>query len=154
MTVATDIVTTFMDRMENLDFDAAGGYLADDFTCSGITPKPLNKDQFAQLMKGLAEGMPNLSFHCSDMHEIEERLGTSVEQATIRITGQHTEHFILQPLGLPPIPQTGASVALPSEHWNFTVKGEKIVRVAIEHMPDGGIAGLLKQLGVSIPIYQ
>lgn len=154
MTTATDTVTNFMDKMENLNFDAAATYLADNFTCSGLTPRPLNKSHFIQLMKGLAEGMPNLSFHCNNVHEVEGRLTGSVEQATIQITGRQSDGFILPPLGLPPIPQTDASVSLPSEHWNFTVQGDKIVKVAVEQMPGGGIVGLLKQLGVDIPIYQ
>lgn len=155
MTAATDIVTSFMQTLETKNFDRAASYLADDFLISGLTPKPLDKQAFMTIASGLAAGIPNLSYHARDIHEIQERPGEgNREQATIRITGTQTDSFILPPLGLPPIPQMGKSISLPEEQWDYTVKNGKIARIETSRAPDGGIKGLLHQLGTDIPIIQ
>jgi hypothetical protein len=156
MTAASDIVTSFMGSLERKNFDRAASYLAEDFLIGGLTPKPLDKSAFITVVSGLAAGIPNLSYHPQDIHEIQEQLQGegSREQATIHITGHQTDSFILPPLGLPPIPQMGKSISLPEEQWDYTVKNGKIARIETGRAPDGGIKGLLHQLGTDIPIIQ
>lgn len=156
MTSATEIVTAFMTALEAKDFDRAASYLSDDFIFIGSTPQPLNKDQFISTMSGLASGIPNLSYNFRDIHDIlgqqqwqEERV-----EATIQMRGTQTESFELQWLSLPPIPQMGKSISLPQEHWQFSVKGDKITMLTTDRVPGGGITGLLGQLGIDISIAQ
>jgi hypothetical protein len=155
MTAASDIVTSFMEALETKDFDRAASHLSDDFLISGFTPKPRDKNAFMTIASGLAAGIPSLSCHARDIHEVQERLGEgNREQASIRITGTQTDSFILPPLGLPPIPQMGKPISLPEERWNYNLKNGKIVRIDTGHVPDGGIKSLLQQLGTDIPIIQ
>ena len=155
MASATEIVAAFMTALESKEFGTAGGYLSDDFVFSGSTPQPLNKGGFITTMSGLASGIPNLSYHFRDIHDIpgqqwqEERV-----EATIQMTGTQTEGFVLPPLSLPPIPQMGKSVSLPQEHWRFAVRGDKIAMLTTDRVPGGGITGLLGQLGIDVPIVQ
>jgi hypothetical protein len=153
MTIATEVVTSFMEALEHKDFTRAAGYLSDDFVMTGFTPKPLDKNAFMVVVGGLAAGMPNLAYHARDIHEIGERKGEgSLERATIHITGTQTESFVLPPLGLPPIPQTAQSVSLPEEHWDYRVRSGKIEMISTDRVPGGGIKGLLHQLNIDIPI--
>jgi hypothetical protein len=73
-------------------------------------------------------------------------------RATIQITDTHTNDFQVLLFGFPPIPATNNSVLLPEEHWEYAVKGNKIAFIREEQVSGGGIAGILEQLGVDIPI--
>ena len=70
MASATEIVAAFMTALESKQFDTAADYLSDDFFFSGSTPQPLNKQGFITTMSGLASGIPNLSYHFRDIHDI------------------------------------------------------------------------------------
>jgi predicted SnoaL-like aldol condensation-catalyzing enzyme len=148
MTTARDMVTAFMQALETKDFDGAASYLSDDFYFSGSMPRPLNKDQFIKFFQELARGIPNISFHVHDVHEVEENDIGSREVATIQMTGHQVNAINLYQLSLPIIPQMGKSVSLPEEHWEYVVRGNAIAAIDAEHVPGGGVAGLLHQLGV------
>jgi hypothetical protein len=75
-------------------------------------------------------------------------------RAAIQITGTHTNTFQIAPLGLPLMPETNNSVALPVEHWEYVVKGNTIASIRVEQVSGGGITGILQQLGIDIPIIQ
>ncbi len=152
---ATEMVTAFMEALEFKEFDKAATYLSDNFQFSGSTPLPLNKDKFISYSSALATGMPNLTYHFHDPREVVESLGEGNRvRATIQISGTHTNEFQVLPLGLPPIPSTNHSVLLPEEHWDYAVKGNTIAFIRVEHVSGGGIAGILEQLGIDIPIVQ
>jgi hypothetical protein len=152
---ATEIVTSFMKALEFKQFDIAAAYLTDTFQFSGSTPLPLNKDKFISYSSALAEGMPNLSYHFYNLQEVAARLGEGNRvRATIQITGTHTRDFQVLPLGFPPIPATNRSVLIPEEHWEYAIKGKTIAFIRVEQVSGGGIAGMLEQLGIDIPIVQ
>jgi hypothetical protein len=52
------------------------------------------------------------------------------------------------------MPETNNSVSLPLEHWEYVVKGNTIASIRVEQVAGGGIAGMLQQLGIDIPIIQ
>jgi hypothetical protein len=71
---------------------------------------------------------------------------------SIQSTSTHTNDFQVLLLGLPPIPATNNSVLLPEEHWEYVVKDYTIAFIRVGQVSGGGIAGILEQLGVDIPI--
>ncbi|HZS78542.1 MAG TPA: nuclear transport factor 2 family protein [Ktedonobacteraceae bacterium] len=152
MTEASDIVQAFMEALETRDYERAKEYLADDFRFEGFTTTPLDRGGFLLVMKGLATGMPNMSFHFQGLNEAAERAPGSVEEGFVQITGKQTETFELIPLNFPPIPQSNNWVSLPESRWEFTVNQGKIRIISVEHKAGGGITGLLQQLGVRIPL--
>jgi hypothetical protein len=152
---ATEIITVFMEALEDKEFDKAAAYLSVNFQFSGSTPLPLSKDKFIIYSSALAAGMPNLSYHFHDLQEVDESLGEGNRvKATIQITGTQTNSFVIVPLGLPPIPETNKTVLLPEEHWEYAVKDNTIAFIRVEQVSGGGIAGILEQLGIDIPIIQ
>ena len=154
-TRAAEIVAAFMEALEAKEFDKAATYLSDDFQFTGSTLRPLNKDQFIKVASELAEGMPNISYHFHDLQEVEEQQGEGIrERAIIQITGTQVNSFELVPLSLPTIPETGLPVSLPAVHWEYLVRGDTITAIDVEQVPDGGISGMLQQLGIDIPIIQ
>jgi len=154
MTDASNIVTAFMQALETKDFDGAASYLSEDFYFGGSMPRPLNKDQFIKFSQELAQGIPNISYHFHDLHEVEESEEGNREVATIQITGYQTDALNLYQLSLPPIPQLDKTISLPEEHWEYVVQENVIVAIDVEHVPNGGVVGLLHQLGVDVPVIQ
>ena len=144
-----DIVKNFMIALDNNEQDQWGDYLADDFTISGWTPKSLTKSDFLNVMAGLKEGLPGLIFN---LHNVQED-GDKV-LGTWQVVGYQTDSFSLPALGLPPIPQMARSVSLPTEDVTYIVENGHIVLIFVQPNSEGGIKGLLRQLGINVPIIQ
>lgn len=139
-------VRLFMSDLEALDWEGAASHMDDTFLASGWTPKPLNKADFLGIVQGLKEGIPGLIFN---LHNIQENGDTIT--GTIKITGYQSDSFILPQLGLPPIPQMAASINMPTEDITYLLTNNRITQMQIHSGPDGGIRGLLRQVGVELP---
>ena len=95
----------------------------------------------------MSAAFPDWSFNASEF--VEE--GDTV-RVTVQITGTHTGDLDLSPMGLPKVPATGKKIKNPVEHPVVTIKGGKITGVHVGDVtPDGGVPGILKQLGVELP---
>ena len=146
----TEITKIFMNALEDNSFDTVRGLLGDDFTFSGWTPRPLNKKEFLETMRGLKEGLPGLIFN---LHNVSSTADHRVA-GSIQVTGYQSDSFILPALGTPPIPQMARSVSLPSEEVEFAIAEGKITRLNVQVVQGGGIRGLLEQLGVELRLIQ
>jgi predicted ester cyclase len=124
---------------------AASTY-TDDMTFSGPVPQPLNRDQYVDLMRALVEAIPDWNFHARDFTAD----GDTVHVA-ISITGTQTRTLRGLMPGMPDLPPTGKHAALPPERLSITVRGNQISQIVAQVPPDGGVPGLLKQLGVALP---
>jgi predicted ester cyclase len=154
MSSATEIVNAFMQALETKEYARAGDYLSDSFFFIGFTPRPLTKSQFLEVMSRLAAGFPDLSYTFHGVYEDTATAEGTPVRGTVRITGTQTDSFTLSPLGLAPIPQTARSIALPEETWEYLIRDNAIASIRVDHVPGGGIEGLLSQLGISDPIIQ
>ena len=148
MDTESDIVRAFMAALEANELAEADGYLADDFIFSGWTPRSLDKNGFLTLIKELKEGIPGLIFNLHNVLEVGEHRVT----ATWKIAGYQSDSFALTVLGLPPIPQMASSISMPPEDVEYLLANDRIVTIQVKTTHDGGIEGLLHQLGVHIPI--
>lgn len=143
-----DLIRAFTTALEENNQEEFEPYLADDFRFSGWTPRPLNREGFLDLIKGLKEGIPGLIFN---LHNVLVQNDTTVT-GTWKISGYQSDSFILPVLDLPPIPQMAASISLPAEEVEYRLTRNKIVGLHVTHTPGGGIKGLLNQLGFDIPL--
>jgi len=109
MTRATEFVTAFMQALEAKEFTKAAASLSDSMILTGFTPAPLPKNQFINVMSGLAEGFPNLAYNLSGVEEVAETMGGNRIRGTVQITGSQVNSFKLPPLGIGPIPQMKAT---------------------------------------------
>jgi hypothetical protein len=150
--IGVEIVKDFMLALESKEYNKASDYLSDDFTYTCMLPRPLNKREFITVIKELKEGLPDMSFNVHDIHEVERLKEEQEVEAAIQITGMHTNTFEVVPLSLPEIPETGRRVMLPEEHLTFIIENERITSITVQPVLDGGIPGLLAQLGVDAPI--
>jgi ketosteroid isomerase-like protein len=118
--------------------------MADDYSFEGVTPQPLTKQDFLGFMHAMNVACPDFAFN-------ETSASESGDTATIKHHISGTQTGTLSLPGMPPIPATGKKFTLPEETSVFYFKGGKIVRYLAQPSPDGGLPGILKQLGVEMP---
>lgn len=145
-----EIVREFMTALDNNERDVYENYLAENFTFTGWTPKPLDRAGFLEVVRGLEHGLPGLTYN---LHNVLEE-GHNQVGATWQVTGYQSDSFVIPVLGLPPIPQTGQSVSMPPENVLYTLQGEQIRIIDVERVDGGGIKGLIAQLGIDVFIVQ
>ncbi len=138
---AGDIVRELYSTLEAQQFDKALSMLTDDFTFSGATPQPLNKQQWIGVIRAMKAAIPDWSFGYK---------GTKVDgdyvEGTVSITGTQTGTLTLPMPGMQPIPATGKKVAGPTEKVELTVLGAQVASLAVENVPGGGVPGIVAQL--------
>ena len=133
--------------IESGNYEDATGYLSDDFQFIGPVPEPVSGEVWLKLHSVLTDAFPDFSFNVGYIHETV--FGAEVE---VQITGIHQNELDLTAMGLPKIAATGKTVKLPVEHADITIDGDKITKFHVKDVrPDGGVLGILQQLGVEIP---
>ena len=144
---AAETVRAMFAAVEAGNMDKAAALVSDDFVFSGPVPEPVGKEMWVGMQGLLLAAFPDWSFNLEDVKE-EGNVATT----THHITGTHTGDLDLSPMGMPTIPTTGKAIDLPVEHAEITVEGDKIVKMHVGDVsPDGGLPGILKQIGVEMP---
>ena len=154
MTDASGIVNAFMEALDAKEYTRAAGLLADTATISGLTPAPLSRGHFINVMSKLAEGFPDLALNFHLVEEAGQTEEGSQVRGTVQMSGTQVNSFELPALGIGPIPEMGRSISLPEETWEYLVRENVIASIRVERKPGGGIEGLLNQLGTHNPIVQ
>lgn len=129
---------------ENADEATMSSLVADDFQLSGPVPQPVGKREFLGLMHIIHAAMPDFAFNISSTEEAGEAVVVRTH-----ITGTHTGTLALP--GMPPVPATGKQVKLPEEVQTGVFKNGQLQTLTTDGKPDGGIPGMLAQLGVLLP---
>jgi predicted ester cyclase len=141
-----DLAEAFTETFHKKDLDATASFLADEFQFSGPVPEPISGPQWIGLLTAMNAAFPDINYNVRIL---------SVDGDTIvsdnRITGTHTADFDLTPMGIGVIPATGKSVSNPAEQSKTRVKDGKIASMHIDATENGGLMGILKQIGVEPP---
>lgn len=144
---AAETVRAAFAAVEAGDLAKLADLVSDDMEFSGPVPEPIGKEQWLGMQGLLLAAFPDWSFNLEDVKE-EGNVATT----THHITGTHTGNLDLSPMGMPTIPATGKAIKLPVEHAECTVEGGKLIKLHVgDDNPDGGVPGILKQLGVEMP---
>lgn len=143
----TDVAQNFLHKLEMSSFLEAEGYLAYDFIMIGAAPQPVGKKTFMDIMQALITGIPDLAFNPGNITGLDNEV-----TLTLNITGTHTNDMPPLLPGMPTIRATGRSISLHAEPATFLVRGDRITQIEIETDSEGGIQGILDQLGVEIPL--
>jgi len=140
------IIREHMQRMELHDFNGAGSLLSRDFQFTGVTPTPVDGVKYMQLHRELLTGLPDWNYNFK-----LEREDGNIVRGTVAISGTHTGTInpTFMP-GVPPITATGKKVKLPKEMLTITVRNGLISKIDVEQVPNGGVSGILSQLGVHL----
>jgi hypothetical protein len=140
------IVQACLAAVEQSRFDEAERLIADDFEMLGPAPKPVHKQDWLGNHRSMNVAFPDYAFNAT---ELEERDGKVF--CRMRITGTHRGMLDLSSLGVPSLPATNRTFALPPQRVEWQFRGDQITRAIVENPPGGGFAGLLQQLGAQLP---
>ena len=143
---AGKIVEEFLTAIENNDFTKADNFLSKNFKVTGVSPEPLGSNEFLGVHRAFNKGMPDFRFN----HRVVEESGDRVF-VRVQLTGTHTNTIPSPIPGVKDVPATNKQVKMPEEQVEFTVKDNKITKLNLKHVQDGGLIGILKQLGVELP---
>lgn len=143
MTSATmtsaEVLKTLDSYISGGDLRRAGDYIAEDFQFVGVAPQPLSKAEALGLWTTIRAAMPDFSHN---LHVVRE--AGSIVYATVEVSGTHTGTLNV-PHG-PSIPATGRPVRNPAERIAVTVRNGAVSRWEVEHVPGGGLEGILGQI--------
>jgi hypothetical protein len=142
---AQELVQDVYSSLEKKEFQHALTLLSDDFVFSGATPVPLNKQQWISVIEGMKAAMPDWSFN----YKLVKATSSAIE-GTVEITGTQTGELALPIPGIPRVPATSKKVRLPKEKVELTVRNGQLTSLKVENLPNGGVPGILKQLGVAL----
>jgi ketosteroid isomerase-like protein len=137
---AVDTVRALDSEISGGDLRKIGDYLADDFQFVGVSPQALGKAESIGVWTTLRAAFPDFDHNLAVTRE-----AGAIVYATVEVTGTHTGAFIV-PDG-PTIPPTGRKVRNPNERIAITVRAGKVTKWEVEHVPGGGLEGILGQIG-------
>ena len=147
-TPSRNLAKAAMRAWESKDVIVLASLLANDFSCRGLLPQPVQKMQYLGFMQAIMTAMPDWLFHD---HFLDE--GPVTEQGervffVTQITGTHTGDLILP--DLPIIPPTGTIISLPYRRLEYFVKEETITTITGDFSPNA-LAEILAQMGMVLP---
>lgn len=143
---AQEITAKVLRAIEEQDWAGAQAWLTDDFTFSGAMPKPISGQEWLGVHRALANAMPDFRFNYAATSGDN---GTA--EGTVSLTGTNTGELAVPIPGIPRVPATGKHIALPKERFQATARDNKLSNYKVEPVPDGGVLGILKQMGVAVP---
>jgi hypothetical protein len=142
---ASEVVKDFLTAIEKNDFKKAESLASKSCMVEGVGPTNLNITEFLGVHRALNTGLPDFRFN----HKITKETTDQVD-VTVRLTGTHKKDMDAPIPGIGTIKATNKQVRMPEESVHFTVKNDKITNMRLQVVPEGGLPGLLKQIGVDI----
>lgn len=130
--------------IEQGDFIEAAELLTEDFQFSGPVKEPLSGPEWLGMHRMINEAFPDFAFNTSQW-ELDG--AQAVGQA--QVTGTHENDLNLTPMGIPLVPATGVSIDVTPSKAFVTLREGKIESIEMVDEADGGIRGLLMQIGAA-----
>lgn len=145
---AADIAQAVLAAWEAHDHEQTQHLLADDFTLTGPAPVPLDKAAYLIFQQVHNAAFADWRFNPQLLEADGDRV-----QFGVQITATHTGVYDVARLGLPipAVPATSKRRQWPQETLTFTVRQGQIAGLHVETTVEGGVAGTLTWLGVTLP---
>jgi predicted ester cyclase len=99
------------------------------------------------MQQSLSKAFPDWRFNVESLREEGGKI-----RGTVQITGTHKGELDLSALGMPRIAATGKSIKLPRSEITITYSDGKLTSLDSPAPVDGGVAGILSQLGIKMPM--
>lgn len=140
-----EIIKEVLAIIEANNWEKADNYFSEDFFLTGPVPEPISKAEFYMLQKSLLQGIPDFKFNLGEIWVEDDKV-----HATVQITGTHTNDLEIPIPGIPKVKATNKKITMPREDVAFSFKKDLINKIHVKPVLNGGIMGLLNQLGVEI----
>jgi predicted ester cyclase len=144
---AIEMAKGLLQALETKDAASASKYLSEDFVFSGPVPKPISGPEWLAMQQSLSKAFPDWRFNVESLREEGGKI-----RGTVQITGTHKGELDLSALGMPRIAATGKSIKLPRSEITITYSDGKLTSLDSPAPVDGGVAGILSQLGIKMPM--
>ena len=142
-----ETVQALMDAVQKGEFETVRSMLADDFQFSGPVPEPINAEAWLSMSASLKAAFPDLNYHFKVIGADGD-----VVKSTSQLSGTHNGSFDLTGMNMGVIPATNKTFSVNLEKTKVTVKENKITLWAVESNDGAGLAAILKQLDVKLPV--
>ncbi len=125
------------------DWNTYNALTSDDFQLIGPAPEPLGKEAYMTMLKSLlaANSQHDNNFEMTSHSE-------NVFSGHVQMEGKHTGNWDLSFMGMGVISPTNKSWKNPKESLTVTVQNGKVVKCEVEVPANGGLAGIMSQLGL------
>lgn len=142
-----ETVQALMDAVQKGDCDRAKTLLSDDFQFKGLVSRPLNGKTWLGMVASLRMAFAGLNYH----FKVDSAHG-DVVNSTSQMSGHNRGAFDLTGLHMGVISATNRNFSTATESNTITVKNEKVSSWVVEPTEGAGLAAILKQLGVKLPM--
>jgi predicted ester cyclase len=142
-----EISKKLLSSIEANDRTSAQKLLAEDFTFSGPVPEPMSGPRWLAMTEKLIKAFPDWEYNVSDL-----KADKNIVHLTVQISGTHKGELDLSDMGLPKVPATGKEIRLPRDTAELKIEGGKVRYFKTTANPESGVSGILKQLGVVMPV--
>lgn len=142
-----ETVQAIMDAVQKGDCDRAKTLLSDDFQFKGLVSRPLNGKTWLGMVASLRMAFAGLNYH----FKVDSAHG-DVVNSTSQMSGHNRGAFDLTGLHMGVISATNRNFSTATESNTITVKNEKVSTWVVEPTEGAGLAAILKQLGVKLPM--
>ena len=136
-----------LSSIEANDRASAQKLLAEDFTFSGPVPEPINGPTWLAMTAKLLKAFPDWEYNVSDL-----RADKNIVHLSVQISGTHKGELDLSDMGLPKVPATGKKIRMPRDTAELKIEGGKVRYFKTAANSESGVTGILKQLGVAMPV--
>lgn len=142
-----ETVQALMDAVQKGDCDRAKTLLSDDFQFKGLVSRPLNGKTWLGMVASLRMAFAGLNYH----FKVDSAHG-DVVNSTSQMSGHNRGAFDLTGLHMGVISATNRNFSTATESNTITVKNEKVSSWVVEPTEGAGLAAILKQLGIKLPM--
>jgi hypothetical protein len=144
-----ETVQALLDSVQRGDFQKARFLVSKDCQFSGPVPEVLKREAWMEMNKNLKKACPNLDYH---FHvDRVDGLDGHLVKISAELQGTQSGVLDLSPVGLGVTAATDKSFAAPREHVRVTIKDSKVASWVVEPIEGGGLMGILRQLGLTMP---
>jgi hypothetical protein len=145
-----EIVQAYFNALDSTDIEQVDQYLSEHYQLVDFLPQPMDRDAMLSMLSSLKEALPNLKHSLSNI-----RVEENVVKLTVQLSGTSSANLDLRKMGIGIIPRSQKFIIFPNGNYEFTIKGEKITieRDVSPISPNRRMSGMLKALGVNIPVF-
>ena len=137
-----EIINNLFTNIENKNFEKALELVSEDFQLIGPTPEPASKEMWFGMIKSMDSAFTGFRYNVQVVSDEADK-----SKISVKLEGRHTSDLAIP--GMQAFPATNKSFALPREGGTAHIRDGKITRLDMKTSEEGGVKGILGQLGLS-----
>lgn len=132
-----------LDAIQAKDWQKFRTLVTSDYTFIG-GPMPFDLETFIAVQDAIQRALPDFAFHVDRVQPDGDGL-----LIDLHVTATHTASLSLPMPGAPTIPPSNKHFTIPDK-LKVTYRGDKVATIEAQPVPNGGIGGLLRSMGLPV----